>query len=201
LKVKICGITNIKDALLCQKLGADALGFIFYKDSKRYITPELAKEIIKELSVFTLKVGVFVNESSAKINEISKISGINLVQLHGTEMPNQIEKIYLPVIKSFRVSNDFKFSTINEYKNCGYLLDTFSSLSYGGTGKTFDWDHIPIELRSKIILSGGISSSNIKRIYKEINPYAVDVSSSLEDYPGKKSENKIHEFFDNLKRT
>jgi len=199
LKIKICGITNLEDALLCQRLGADALGFIFYKKSKRYIKPDSAKEIIKQLFVFTLKVGVFVNETSEKINEISKISGINLVQLHGDEKPEQIEEIDLPVIKSFRVNDDFNFNSINEYKNCGYLLDAYSSNSFGGTGKTFDWTIIPNELKSKIILSGGISCSNIQRVDKEVNPYAVDVSSSLEEYPGKKSEIKLKEFFNNLK--
>lgn len=198
MKIKICGITNLDDAFLCQKLGADALGFIFYKNSERYIKPVSAKEIAKQLSIFTLKVGVFVNETSQKINEVSKIVGLNIVQLHGDEKPAQIEEINLPVIKSFRVSDTFDFNTLNVYKNCCYLMDTFSNSSYGGTGKTFDWNRIPTELKFKIILSGGISSSNIQEVYKEINPYAVDVSSSLEEFPGKKNENKLNEFFRNL---
>lgn len=195
MKIKICGITNLKDALLCQKLGADALGFIFYKQSKRYIEPALAAEIINQLSIFTTKVGVFVNESSENINKISKVAGLNLVQLHGDEKPEQIDQINLFVIKSFRISKNFNYEIVNEYRNCGYLLDAFAPLSYGGTGITFDWNLIPTELRPKIILSGGISSSNIETVYDEINPYAVDVSSSLEEFPGKKSKIKIKEFF------
>jgi len=199
LKIKICGITNLEDALLCEKLGADALGFIFYNESKRYVTPESAKDIIKQLSAFTIKVGVFVNESSENINKISKIAGLNLVQLHGDEKPEQLHEINLPEIKAFRVGDNFNFDILDDYQNCYYLLDTYSTSSYGGTGNTFNWSIIPSEIRKKIILSGGISSANISAVINEINPYAVDVSSSLEEYPGKKSESKLLEFFNKVR--
>jgi len=198
VKVKICGITNIEDALLCEKLGADALGFIFYNKSKRYLTPNSASDIIKQLSPFTLKVGVFVNEASEIINSISKTAGLNIVQLHDDEKPQQLTEINLPIIKVFRVNDDFDFSVLTEYKNCFYLLDNYSNDQYGGTGSTFNWDLIPKHLTDKIILSGGVSSSNIREIITEIKPYAVDVSSSLEEYPGKKNKNKLVEFFNNL---
>jgi phosphoribosylanthranilate isomerase len=199
MKIKICGITNLEDALLCESLGADALGFIFCKQSKRFVKPENAKEIVKQLSVFTLKVGVFVNTDSKTINDISKIAGLNLVQLHGDELPAQIEEINLPVIKAFRVNQQFDFKVLEEYKNCYYLLDTFSSTEFGGTGKTFNWDLIPQSIKGNIILSGGINSSNIHNVYTGVSPYAVDVSSSLEEYPGKKNIEKVKEFFNNLK--
>jgi phosphoribosylanthranilate isomerase len=199
MKIKICGITNLEDALLCESLGADALGFIFYKQSKRFVKPENVKEIVKQLSVFTLKVGVFVNTDSKTINDISKIAGLNLVQLHGDEMPAQIEEINLPVIKAFRVNQQFDFKVLGEYNNCYYLLDTFSSTEFGGTAKTFNWDLIPQSIKGNIILSGGINSSNIHKVYTDVNPYAVDVSSSLEEYPGKKNKEKVKEFFNNLK--
>ena len=198
MKIKICGITNLEDALLCESLGADAIGFIFYSKSKRYVTPESAKEIVKQLSAFTIKVGVFVNETPEIINQISKMVGLNFAQLHGDESPQLVEEINLPVIKSFRIDGKFDFEVLNNYQNCYYLLDTFSESDYGGTGKTFDWKLIPDRLKSKIILSGGISSSNIQKLKQEINPYAIDVSSSLEEFPGKKSENKLKEFFNNL---
>lgn len=198
MKIKICGITNLEDALLCESLGADAIGFIFYSRSKRYVTPESAKEIVKQLSAFTIKVGVFVNETPEIINQISKMVGLNFAQLHGDESPQLVEEINLPVIKSFRIDGKFDFEVLNNYQNCYYLLDTFSESDYGGTGKTFDWKLIPDRLKSKIILSGGISSSNIQKLKQEINPYAIDVSSSLEEFPGKKSENKLKEFFNNL---
>jgi phosphoribosylanthranilate isomerase len=198
LKIKICGITNLEDALLCESLGSDAIGFIFYSKSKRYVTPESAKEIVKQLSAFTIKVGVFVNETPEIINQISKMTGLNFVQLHGDESPQLVEEINLPIIKSFRIDGKFDFEVLNNYQNCYYLLDTFSESDYGGTGKTFDWKLIPDRLKSKIILSGGISSSNVQNLKQEINPYAIDVSSSLEEYPGKKSEKKIKDFFNNL---
>lgn len=199
MKVKICGITNFEDALLCEEFGADALGFIFYDKSERYIEPQLAKDIIKRLLPFTIKVGVFVNESTEKINSISKSIGLNIVQLHGDEPQNVLSEIDLPVIKAFRIKQDFEFNILNQFTNCSFLLDTYSDSSLGGTGKTFDWNIIPEQYRNKIILSGGVSSSNIQEIFSKIKPYAVDVSSSVEKYPGKKSAEKLTDFFYNLK--
>ncbi|HCY76261.1 MAG TPA: phosphoribosylanthranilate isomerase [Ignavibacteriales bacterium] len=201
VKVKICGITNFEDALLCEELGADALGFIFYDKSERYIDPQLAKDIIKRLLPFTIKVGVFVNVSTEKINSISKSIGLNIVQLHGDEPQNVLSEIDLPVIKAFRIKQDFEFNIFNQFTNCSFLLDTYSDSIFGGTGKTFDWNLIPEHYRNKIILSGGVSSSNIQEIISKIKPYAVDVSSSLEEYPGKKSAIKVIDFFYNLKGT
>lgn len=201
MKVKICGITNLEDALLCEKLGADTLGFIFYDKSKRHIQPNSAQDIIKMLSPFTLKVGVFVNEIPENINLISKLAGLNIVQLHGDETPKQISEINLPTIKAFRVNDDFDFNILNDFKNCYFLFDTYSISENGGTGKSFNWNIIPKHLKGKIILSGGISSANIQKIITEVNPYAVDVSSSVEEYAGKKSEIKLKEFFNILKGT
>ncbi|MCP5063580.1 MAG: phosphoribosylanthranilate isomerase [Ignavibacteriae bacterium] len=195
MKVKICGITNIEDAMLCYNLGADAIGFIFYERSERYITPEKAKEIIEKLPAFILKVGVFVNESSEKINSISKEIKLNLVQLHGDETPEEIIIIDLPVIKAFRVDDTFDYSILSEYKNCSFLLDSFDKKDYGGTGKKFDWDKIPNELKNKIILAGGVSTDSIEYICKNVKPSAIDASSSLEIIPGKKDKQKIDDFF------
>ncbi len=196
MKVKVCGITNVEDALICEACGADALGFIFYRKSKRYIKPETAKEIIKSLSLFTLKVGVFVNEPAAVVNRIAAELKLTAVQLSGNEQPEEIERIFSPVIKAFRINNDFNFSSIEGYKNSTCLLDAFSLEDYGGTGKKFDWDLIPVNLRNKIILAGGISVGNIEIICKEIKPAAVDLSSSLEKEPGKKDKEKVLKFFE-----
>lgn len=200
MRIKICGITNLNDALMCEKLGADALGFIFYTKSKRFVEPEIVKEITKQLSVFTIKVGVFVNERPEIINIIAKQAGLNLIQLHGNETPELIELINLPVIKALRVDDNFDFNLLNNFKNSKILLDTYSTTDYGGTGKAFNWNIIPGEIRSKVIISGGISYENVKMLIKEINPYAIDVSSSLEELPGKKSELKVKEFFDQIKK-
>lgn len=200
MKVKICGITNSPDALTAEKLGADAIGFIFYEGSKRFIQPEKAKEISKLLSPFTVKVGVFVNSTAKKINEISKIAGINAVQLHGEESPEFVKEINLPVIKSFRINDTFDYSVLNSYRNCSILLDSFDRNKYGGTGKNFNWQGIPPKIKSIIILSGGISEKNIELVYNKIKPAAVDISSSVEVSPGKKDTIKLEHFFNKLNK-
>ena len=195
MKVKICGIANIEDALLAEQLGADAIGFIFYRQSKRCISPEAAKIISQKLSAFTVKVGVFVNETEDEINRIVKEVKLNLVQLHGEEKPEMIERLILPSIKSFRINDEFDFSILEKYPCTNFLFDTFSQNEFGGTGKTFDWNIIPSSLRKRIILAGGISEKNVEEIFTKINPYAVDVSSSLEISPGKKDHDKMKSFF------
>lgn len=193
MKIKICGITRIEDALLCAELGVDAIGFIFYPKSKRYINPEIAKKVARNIPPFTSVVGVFVNEDIAEVNRISKLVGLNYVQLHGKESVEYIDKINSPVIKSFGVDISFDFYSTDNYSNCKILLDVKDEIEYGGTGKSFDWSLIPKELRSKVIIAGGISKDNIKLIYDLINPAAVDLSSSVEISPGKKDKTKIQE--------
>jgi phosphoribosylanthranilate isomerase len=195
MRVKICGITNLPDALLCQTYGADAIGFIFYPESKRYIRPGDAVKIIDTLSPLMMKVGVFVNETPDHINEIALSTGLTAVQLHGDEKPEILKKLNRPPIKSFRVNNDFDFRQLTRYKGYSLLLDTYSPEDFGGTGTTFNWNLIPEKFQSKIILAGGVSSENIERIYKGIKPAAVDLSSSLEQFPGKKDPDKLKEFF------
>ena len=193
MKIKICGITRIEDALLCAELGVDAIGFIFYPKSKRYINPEIAKQVARNIQPFTSVVGVFVNENIAEVNRVSKLVGLNYVQLHGTESLEYIDKINSPVIKSFGVDSSFEFSSTENYSNCKILLDVKDDIEYGGTGRSFDWNLIPIELRRKVIIAGGVSVNNIKLIYNSINPAAVDLSSSVEKSAGKKDKTKIQE--------
>lgn len=195
MKVKVCGITNLEDAKLCCDLGADALGFIFYEKSKRYINFEDASLIVGELPAFVSKVGVFVNEEATTVNHIAQSVGLTHVQLHGNEDQLHIDKINHPVIKAFRVSDNFDYETLNYYSGCTILLDTFSEKEIGGTGLTFNWETIPTDLRSKVILAGGISEKNIETIYNTITPQAVDISSSLESETGKKDEAKLKNFF------
>lgn len=195
MKIKICGITNLEDALLAEELGADAIGFIFYKPSRRCISPETAKIISKVLSSFTLKVGVFVNEAEEEINKIAETAKLNLIQLHGDEKPEIIPKLILPSIKSFRVNEEFDFTNIENYKCDNYLFDTFSQDEFGGTGNTFNWDLIPISLLHRSIIAGGVSENNIEEIFTKFKPHAVDVSSSIEESIGKKNHNKMKNLF------
>lgn len=198
MKIKVCGITNLSDALLCEKLGADALGFVFYTASKRHIMPDEASEIIKNLNPFTIKVGVFVDENPVLINEFVSTTGLNMVQLHGGETPEDISLINVPVIKAFRVDNQFNYSILNQYPDSYILLDSFDKEELGGTGKTFNWNLIPADIRNKIILAGGINSGNIDEVFSNIKPKAIDVSSSLEEFPGKKSKEKLNQFFNKI---
>ena len=198
MKVKICGITNIEDALLCEENGADALGFIFYEKSKRFVTFGKAAQIIRQLSPFVMKVGVFVNDEFEIINHVASKIGLNAVQIHSNESPEFISKITHPVIKTFRVSDKFDWKQLDEYKNCDILLDTFSPDEMGGTGKSFDWKSIPGEIRNKIILSGGITIDKLETIFSEIKPAAVDLSSALESAPGKKDHQKVKDFLKNF---
>jgi phosphoribosylanthranilate isomerase len=198
MKIKVCGITNSEDALRTESLGADALGFIFYKKSKRYISPDEVKMITKELSPFTTKVGVFVNESPEMINKVSEETGINVIQLHGNEEPEIGTKLLLPAIKAFRVSDDFNFKQLENYKDYPILLDAHSDREYGGTGQKFNWEMIPDDIRSKIILAGGISTENLDIIFNKIKLAGIDLSSSLETKPGKKDKKKMEEFFNKV---
>lgn len=194
MKVKICGITNLEDARICVEYNVDAVGFIFYEKSKRYIMFEKAKEIINQLPPFLMKVGVFVNEEANFVNESAQQIGLNVVQLHGDESAAYISKIHLPVIKAFRVDEKFEWAVIDNYKNCSIMLDSYSPNELGGTGKTFEWNSIPSKYKNKIILSGGIAIEKLEQIFSEIKPAAIDVSSSLEISPGKKDPKKLKEF-------
>ncbi|MBI5731466.1 MAG: phosphoribosylanthranilate isomerase [Ignavibacteriales bacterium] len=195
MQVKICGTTNLEDALLSVELGADALGFIFYEKSKRFVQYSAAEAIIKQLPNSVLKVGVFVNSTIEEVNSAADKIGLSAVQLHGKESPFYTKQIEMPVIKSFRVDNKFDFALLDEYENCSLLLDNFSEKEYGGTGKSFDWTLIPEKLKDRIILAGGVSSKNIEEIFTHIKPQAVDLVSSVEKFPGKKDEEKLKEFF------
>lgn len=193
MKIKICGITRFEDALHSIQGGADAIGFIFFPKSKRYIDPIKAKEIIHSLPPFSAVVGVFVDEDPDKVNEIAKFTGLNYVQLHGNESQNYIEQISPPIIKGFGIDESFDFSKLDEYKDCKYLLDVKDKYNFGGTGKTFDWGLIPENIRKKVIIAGGVSADNIMEIYQKIDPSAVDLSSSVEISPGIKDKSKITE--------
>lgn len=197
IRVKVCGITNLSDALLSSRLGAHAIGFIFYKGSKRYIEPEKAKEITSKLPPFLLKVGVFVNEEEEDVLRIVENCGLDRVQIYNDP---DLEYIKIPkekIIKAIRVKD---IKDIERANNCPYfpLLDTFSDKEYGGTGKSFNWELLSF-MKRDYILAGGINISNLEPIMG-VRPYAIDVSSGLESKPGVKDEKKMFEFFSFLRQ-
>lgn len=199
-KVKICGITNLEDALLSAKFGADALGFNFYEKSPRYITPEKAREIIEQLPEKVLKVGVFVNESLEKIAEIAVTAKLDALQLHGEETPEFARKLKaktdLEIIKAFRVSPEFKPEDVLRYETGAILLDAYNPKEYGGTGETFDWEIAKKvqEIFPKMYLAGGLNDINIIRVMDLVKPFAVDVCSGIEIKKGLKDEIKLINF-------
>jgi len=195
-KIKICGITNTEDALQAANMGANALGFIFYKNSQRFIKPEIAKEIISRLPPFISTVGVFVNQPIDDLMEIKALTGIDRFQLHGDETPEYCRNVNGKVIKVFRVNENYDFKTVELYDVQDILFDTYSEKGYGGTGITFDWNVInKLKTNKRIILSGGLNPRNVKDAIKQVSPYAVDVSSGVENRPGKKDPKKLLGFF------
>ncbi len=203
-KVKICGITNLEDALLSAKLGADMLGFNFYSKSPRYIESDKAGEIVNHLSEDILKVGVFVNDSIETLIEISDDVGLDVIQLHGDETPEFVielkAKTGLEIIKAFRASPEFKPDSVFAYQADAILLDAYSPNEHGGTGETFNWE-IARNLQSKLpmFLAGGLTPENVKKAINTVRPYAVDVASSVESGKRKKDRGKLEAFIRNAK--
>ncbi|MCM8763551.1 MAG: phosphoribosylanthranilate isomerase [Candidatus Omnitrophica bacterium] len=200
MKVKICGITNLEDAKQAVDLGADMLGFVFAR-SPRQITPQKAKAIIKNLPPFVIKVGVFMNEKLENIETIVNFCRLNLVQLHGEESPDFCKKVrrFVGVIKAFRMRSELELKKMLNYDVDAYLLDSFVHGVYGGTGKTFDWR---LAVKAKrilnkrpLILSGGLNPENIAQAIKKVRPYAVDTSSGVEKFPGKKDKVLLKRYF------
>ena len=199
-KIKVCGVTNLEDALMSVKSGADILGFNFFIGSPRYIVPKLAGEIIKKLQVGVITVGVFVNESIDTVKRIAKETGIDTVQLHGDETPEFAEEVRvatgLNVIKAFRVSKQFDAANVLEYKVDAILLDSYSQAERGGTGEQFDWK-VAAQLREnipKLYLAGGMNNLNVAEAVRIVRPYAVDACSGLESSKGIKDRKKVEAF-------
>jgi phosphoribosylanthranilate isomerase len=204
-KVKICGITNLEDARLSVKFGADALGFNFYPKSPRYITPEIARKIIEQLPKEILKVGVFVNESLEKIAEIAETAKLDALQLHGEETPEFAKELKaktgLEIIKAFRVSPEFKPGDVLKYEVEAILLDAYNPKEHGGTGETFDWEIAKRmqEIFPKMYLAGGLTHENIVTAIRNIKPFFVDVCSGVESKKGKKDKVKLINFIKSVK--
>ncbi len=201
VRVKICGITNLSDALICAESGADAVGFILYPKSKRFVKAKEVRRITQNLPPFIFKVGVFVNEDPHAVLEILSYANLDFAQLHGDESPEECDYIGRErVIKVFRLESTDEVEKIEPYvgKIRALLLDTYSESSYGGTGKTFNWE-IARAVKERfpqipLILSGGLNPENVRDAIKEVNPYAVDVSSGVERTPGIKDREKVELF-------
>jgi phosphoribosylanthranilate isomerase len=202
VKVKICGITNLDDALMAVEAGADALGFVFFGASPRHIFCEQAASIIRHLPPFVQTVGLFVNESLTKVNETTDRCGLDIVQLHGEEPPGFCAAVRRRVIKVLRIKDASSLEPIDDYPVSAFLLDAWSPTAPGGTGKTFNWDIAKSAAqKGRIILAGGLTPENVSEAIRQVRPYAVDVSSGVESAPGKKDHAKVREFISKAKET
>lgn len=201
VKVKICGLTNLADYNAAIRLGADYTGFIFYPQSPRALSSEKAAKIIRQgMQGSHQKIGVFVNDSIERIRSVYEEAGLDIVQLHGDESPHFCRELGLPYWKAIRIQDEHSLNLIQRHNCRFFLLDTFKKNTYGGTGIMFDLNigTKAIQTGKKIIISGGVSASNINRVIT-LNPFAVDVNSSIEDKPGRKNPKKMEEFFNKIK--
>lgn len=195
VKVKICGITNLEDALLAVAAGADMLGFVF-APSPRKVAAEQAQQICNVLPSHVTKVGVFVDSDLALVKQVILQCSLQMVQLHGAESPRYCRSVPCGVIKGFRVKNKGVLDIMALYQGVGaFLLDGYVPGKAGGTGVSFDWT-VAREARKygKVFLAGGLTPENVGRAISEAEPYAVDVSSGVETRPGKKDSEKIVAF-------
>ncbi len=199
-KVKICGVTNLEDALAAIFLGADALGFVFYKNSPRYIAPERARNIIKIIPPNIMKIGVFVSAKEGTIKRIARSCRLKALQFHGNESLDFCRKFNgYKVIKAFRIGNKIGLKDIKRYRVYAYLFDTYVKSKVGGTGKRFNWrliKDIREKIKQPIFLSGGLDIKNVKKAIRLIRPDWVDVSSGVEIKPGEKDKNKVRKFIE-----
>ena len=201
IRIKICGITNVEDALLATEMGADALGFVFSKSSRR-IDADQAQEIISQLPPFISLTGVFVNESVEIVKHVARKCGLNILQFHGDEDLEYLEHFHRKIVKGFSIKTEKDLEPIPLYKEVhAFLLDTKVDGKSGGTGKTFDWNlAIKAKQYGRIILAGGLTSENVVDAIKQVQPYAVDVSSGIESAPGKKDPEKMKAFIQAIRQ-
>ncbi|MBD0315582.1 MAG: phosphoribosylanthranilate isomerase [Nitrospiraceae bacterium] len=201
VKVKICGITNAEDASVAVSAGADALGFVFYRKSPRFVEPSVVRTIVAGLPPFILSVGVFVNEDLSIVRAIVDECGLSLAQLHGEETAEYCAKLGRPVLKALRMKNPGAVLALADFQAHahvrGYLIDAYSEQAYGGTGHTVDWGLAAEAARSAtVVLAGGLTPANVSGAIRQVGPYGVDVSSGVEAQPGKKDPAKVKAFIE-----
>lgn len=196
LPVKVCGITQPEDAFAAIGCGAQALGFIFYRESPRYVAPEAVATFRRALPPFVVTVGVFVNATAEEINHVTQVAGLDRVQLHGGEPPELMEQLARPAYRAFRMRQESDVQTVLAALDRTVLLDTHIASQHGGTGTSFDWAWARrIGARKRVILAGGLAAENVEQAIVAARPAALDVSSGVESAPGIKDPRKLEAFF------
>lgn len=201
VKVKVCGITNAEDARAAVEAGADALGFIFYAKSPRYVVPAVAARIIADLPPLVTLVGVFVNEEPATVRSIMDACGLAIAQLHGDENAAYCHDLSRPAMKALRLKDRGSLLALAEYQGRGgvrgFVLDRFSEAAYGGTGLITNWAlAAEVAKSTRVLLAGGLTPDNVSEAISTVRPYGVDVSSGVESAPGKKDHAKMFAFLE-----
>lgn len=200
-RIKICGITNIDDALMAIDAGADALGFNFVPDTPRYFKDTTAAaKIIEQLPPFVTTVGLFVNAAAAVIQAIVGECHLDMLQLHGDESPQFCSALNHRILKAVRIKDESSLFHLPDYDVSGYLLDTYVKGAMGGTGVAFDWRlAVKAKRYGRIILAGGLDPDNVASAVEQVRPYGVDVSSGVESSPGRKDPIKVQAFIQKTK--
>lgn len=196
--VKICGITRLSDAQVAVACGASAIGFIFWPKSKRWVEPEQARAIVRELPPFVTPVGVFVDETVERINEVAELVGLGAVQLHGDEAPEVVERLARPVVKAIgRIDEGVAARWPDRVT---MLVDADDRVNYGGTGARADWTGAArLAAARRTILAGGVNPENVAEAVATVRPFGIDVSSGVEDAPGIKNPERIRALFEALR--
>jgi phosphoribosylanthranilate isomerase len=195
-RVKICGITNLADAQNAVEAGTDALGFIFYEKSSRYLAVSAAAKISKQLPPFIMRVGVFVNAPEKLVTRAISECGLGLLQFHGDEPPEFCTRFGLMSMKAFRIRDAESLKELPKYPTEAWLLDAWSAETLGGTGEKFNWD-LAVEAQKfgkPVFLAGGLTPENVAAAVRRVRPFGVDVSSGVEASPGKKDHEKVKAF-------
>lgn len=196
VRVKICGVKTVEDALCAAKHGADAIGLVFCKGSPRTVSAKQAKKIIADLPPFISVVGLFMNTPKEQIDEVLNLVSLDVIQFHGDETPEECNRYGIPYIKAVPMRGPQKLLEYQEiFYDCkGFVVDSHAPGEAGGSGETFDWSVLPKKFSKPLLLAGGLNSENVAEAIKQARPYCVDVSSGVESQKGIKDHNKIAAF-------
>ncbi|MBI2015568.1 MAG: phosphoribosylanthranilate isomerase [Candidatus Rokubacteria bacterium] len=195
MRVKVCGITSPEDALVAVEAGADALGFIFVEGTPRFVAPERAAAIIRELPPFVTPVGVFWDHPAGHVKAVAEACGLRALQFHGDEAPEDVTRHALPAIKTIKVSGPVDGARLARYRVAAFLLDSAERWSEGEARRPIEWALArEIGRRHRVILSAGLTPDNVAEAIAAARPYAVDVNSGVEAAPGRKDPDRVRRF-------
>lgn len=202
-RIKICGITRLEDALCAERLGADAIGFVFCEASKRSISVEAAAKISADVPPYMVRVGLFLNASASEVEAALEAIPNLMPQFHGTESPEWCDAFQRPYVKAIGVSNGLPGeASLSQFNHAqGFLFDSHAPGELGGTGHTFDWRALEESAPKRLILAGGLDADNVEAAVRQVRPYALDVSSGVEQAKGVKDSARMAAFIDAVRRT